>query len=146
MAVGFEPYFACLSPWQDYDFGQNKLLLLTGWQTLMPEFKEYLAAATGYEQMAPAVGALLARPKTIWIVPIGFEQRFNRLLTTVHGTSATLLPFKPYVSGPAYDELNEYLVGVPPGQTKPLLPIPGDLIAPTATPPPRPLTPAADPE
>ncbi len=127
VAVGFEPYFTSLSPWQNYRFGQNKLLMLTGWQTLAPEFRSYLEDVTGQNQFGAAIESLMARPKTIWIAPIGFEQRLNRLLTTVHNSHVTLLPFKPFVPGPALDELNEYLVGVPAGSSQPPGPLPGTL-------------------
>ncbi|MBC7448204.1 MAG: hypothetical protein H7330_09110, partial [Hymenobacteraceae bacterium] len=128
VAVGFEPHFSSLSPWQNYDFGQNKVLMLTGWQTMAPEFREYLASITGQTNFGAAVEALMSRPKTIWIAPIGFEQRLNRLLGTVHNSHATLLPFTPYVPGPTDDELNEYLVGVPAGRRQPLGPLPGTLL------------------
>ncbi len=142
VGVGFEPYLTALSPWKSYGFGQNKLLMLTGWQTMAPEFREYLTELTGQSQFAPAMMALTAREKTIWIAPIGFEQRLNRLLGSVHNTRLTLLPFKPYVAGPAFDELNEYLVGVPAGRREPVGPLSGTLL-PTAAPIDSPANPPA---
>ncbi len=128
VGVSLETYFPALSPWQHYSFGQNKLLLLTGWQTLAPEFRDYLSSLTGQTQFLPAVQALVARPKTVWITPIGFEQRLNRLLLAVHHTEVVLLPFKPYVPGPALDEFNQYLVALPPGRQQPFGPLPGKLL------------------
>lgn len=128
VGVNFEPYFNALSPWQQYNFGHNTLLMLTGWQTMTPEYRAYLAKLTGHEQFGDAVPALVARPKTIWIAPIGFNLRLNRLLHAVHGTQVVLLPFKTYVAGPANDELNEYFVGLPPGRTTPFGPLPGRVL------------------
>jgi hypothetical protein len=128
VGVGLEAYFTSLSPWTPYSFGQNRVLLLTGWQTLTPEFRDQLHDMTGESSFAPAVAALAKRPKTIWLTTLGFEQRINRLLQSVHQSHLDLRPFKPFVEGPAHDELNEYLVAVPPGQTMPLGPLPGTLM------------------
>lgn len=130
VGVAFEQYFSSLSPWEKYQFKQNRLLLLTGWPTMAPEFRDYLQDLTGKTEFSQAMEALTARPKTVWIAPIGFEGRFNRLMRTVHNTHVTLLSFAPYVPGPAYDELNEYYVGVPKGRLTPVGAFPGTLRAP----------------
>ncbi len=133
VGAGLETYFPALSPWETYSFGTNKLLLLTGWQTLAPEFREYLHKITGHTTLGPAFTALANRPKTIWITTIGFEQRINHLLAAVHRTHLTLVPFKPHVQGPLYDNLNEYLVAIRPGGTAPAGAFPGQLLKPLPT-------------
>ena len=132
VTAGLETYLINLSPWENYDFGSNKLVPLTGWQTLAPEHREYLKSLTGHTTYDKALLALAAMPKTLWIAPIGFEEKLNRLLTTVHGTSINLVPFKPNVPAQAGDETMQFLVAIPPGHTKPVGPLPGTLLRPTA--------------
>ncbi len=136
VTAGLEEYLAYLSPWEEYAFGSTKLLPLTGWYTLSPEYREYVLALTGQKQFEKIIETLSRRPKTLWISPIGFEDRLNDLLRTVHGTDIQLVPFRPFVPTPGGDETTQYLVAIPKGQTTPVGPIPGTLLnaVPTAAP------------
>lgn len=133
VASGLETYMSNLSPWQTYSFGSNKLVALTGWQTLMPEHREQLTALTGQPVYHKAILALANKPRVVWIAPIGFEDKLNRLFTSVHGTRIQLLPFLPNVPAQAGDETMQFLVAVPAGATEPLSPIPGTLLRKSAT-------------
>jgi hypothetical protein len=128
ITAGLEEYLAYLSPWEDYSFGSSKLLPLTGWYTLSPEYREYLHHLTGQTSFEKVIDALSRQPKAIWISPIGFEDRLNDLLKTVHGTQVQLVPFKPFVPAPGGDETTQYMVALPDGRTTPVGSIPGTLM------------------
>ena len=128
IADGLETNLVALSPFTTYDLGRRRLLMLTGWPCLLPEFNGYLQTLTGHSKLVPALLTLAARPNTVWVAPIGFDQRLNRLLRVVHGTTLRLVRFEPFVPGPAYDAVNMYMVAIPPGRTRPLGPLLGRLL------------------
>ncbi|GEO03914.1 hypothetical protein AAE02nite_15780 [Adhaeribacter aerolatus] len=61
-------YFRSLSPFRNYNFGNNHLFLLTGWNTLAPGKQLYYKKLTGQTDFAKAVLTLSRQKNTVWLL------------------------------------------------------------------------------
>ncbi len=129
LMAGAETYLAGLSPWTNYSFGKNRVLPLTGWNTLDPSYRRYYTALSGEPSWPRAVRKLAYQPNTVFIVPLGFADRLNQYLRAVQAEPVRLKAFQPQTAPRAGLEITEYLVGVPAGLDAPAWPLVGRLIS-----------------
>ena len=83
-------YFRSLSPFCNYNFGNNFVFLLTGWTTLDPAFTTYWQQLTGQPNYAGAVAWLATNKEAIWLLNPSFYPFLNQYFKTWHATPLIL--------------------------------------------------------
>jgi hypothetical protein len=76
----FPDYLRSLSPFRNYNFGNNSVFLLTGWSTLDPGYKNYFTRISGEPDFAATVGALARNPASVWLLTPDFKGFFNEYM------------------------------------------------------------------
>jgi len=77
----FQDFLRSLSPFRQYDFGNNTVFLLTGWSTLDPGYKDYFNKLSGHPDFAATVVALARHPDAVWILPPDFNLFLDNYFT-----------------------------------------------------------------
>ncbi|MGV3586240.1 MAG: hypothetical protein ACO1OF_04490 [Adhaeribacter sp.] len=83
-------YFRSLSPFRNYNLGDNAIFFLKGWQTLDPANQLYYKKLTGQTNFAKAVLILTRQKNTVWLLSPEFYSFLQAYFKTFYGQGLDL--------------------------------------------------------
>ncbi|WP_146153535.1 hypothetical protein [Adhaeribacter arboris] len=110
VTAGLENELRALSPFKNYFARKNRLLFLTGWQTLDPHYPGYLQSLAGKTNLAGALEILSRREKVVWVSNPQMTIFLVRYFNYFYQTTFKFTLIKPVKGASLPNNLNFYQV------------------------------------